>query len=898
MPLKPAVTSAPPQQASPNAVAPNTAQNWTKSTTPYWGGPDNNQFDRTYKPKDMSDPAFSDPSLTPQMKSVLMKNMLGEDSSKDALSDEEAAQQEHDLNMANQSDLEKSINEQKNVLGRQLNENKAATTAALAQSREAPMSATNPMTGQQITGAMQSTYNSQVDKLNQTQKAYDQAMQAGEDKTAASLLQSIAQQKKAMADTQAANQKQAMDTISTLSTAGALANLSPADVQTLQSSLESGVIPQNLVGLLTQAATEKALTATQKSTMDLQGQALTQFTNLAKEGIQMTPTMLQQQAQQTGLPVDQLMQFNLDAQGIMNDKTLSTADKDTALNDKMLTLQQHQQGIYGEQMQKMAYIDSLYAQGKSQAEIDSVKTMLGITTDSMQLAKTQEAQANATIKQFEAKYLGKPPPEGSLDRIKYDKAKLDLQEATLKADQTYGGTLDTSTAKETFALAGPSKYGHGEGKRECGEAYNQLTDGAKVADSYASKMKIVTKQDNPQVGNALVIPIGDSRYGHIETVINVSPVTGNFQTVSYNRDGSGSETIQNYNISDLQKYGNNWGFSDSSLKSEFQDKLGKVAGASGAAAGTTGKPDIDATAEGYTSRILGTAGGLTQAAVDQAALQFALTGQMPSIGLGSTGAAGQKREAIQNRAAEMDAGGNIQAHKAELKANTDSLVEQTKYKNQVERSFGNFEDGFKQITNAFEGKVNPSAPIVNILANPVKYGLGQSDIVAFKSGLNEVRTEYQQVISRGGQVSDNVRKTAAEVLDDNVSFETLKKVQDELSQQGQIVVNGAKKQVKQIQDDINNIVGGKSGEESQTAPTQSGIQSVVIQNFLNDPNGKQSEKEGLMADLNQRGYSETEAEAAIRQRYGQKYNSQIAETHNDYYIPVANPAHLTSPDQI
>jgi hypothetical protein len=124
-------------------------------------------------------------------------------------------------------------------------------------------------------------------------------------------------------------------------------------------------------------------------------------------------------------------------------------------------------------------------------------------------------------------------------------------------------------ASDQFNLTEPSKYKGVVGKYECGEAYNYLTDGPKVGNDYSTKMAAVSKQDNPQVGNGLVIPIG-GQYGHIETVIGYDPNSGTVTTVGWNRDTNGSKSVQSYTIQELrQKYGDNWGFTNSILKSKY-----------------------------------------------------------------------------------------------------------------------------------------------------------------------------------------------------------------------------------------------------------------------------------------------------------------------------------------
>jgi len=226
--------------------------------------------------------------------------------------------------------------------------------------------------------------------------------------------------------------------------------------------------------------------------------------------------------------------------------------------------------------------------------------------------------------------------------------------------------------------------------------------------------------------------------------------------------------------------------------------------------GTTGSPTIDATQPGYASQPVPGAGGLSQAAIDQAALHFALTGVMPSIGLGSTGAAGQKRNAIQNRAGELDAGGNIAANKAQLAANTQALDQQTTYLNQTQRSLTNAENGINQLISSFKSKGinNFSLPIANIIANKAKYNLGSGEVSAYNAGLQEVANEYTQVFSRGGQTSDAVRSQAQQIIDGNISIDNLQKVSDELQAQGDIVIKGAAAQINNIQKQINSITSG------------------------------------------------------------------------------------------
>lgn len=193
------------------------------------------------------------------------------------------------------------------------------------------------------------------------------------------------------------------------------------------------------------------------------------------------------------------------------------------------------------------------------------------------------------VSKYELKYN---PLTGSTDVFDPQTGQIvsNLAFAGVQGGSTGGSgnvlVADNSTVKQAFYLAGKSKYGHGEGKRECGEAYNQLTDDPKgrAGSTYASKMALVTKQDNPQAGNGLIIPLkayykdknGNKVFaGHIETVIERNG--DQIKTVSYNRDGKGGQTIQTYSISELQsKYGDKWGFTDSTFKPQFQQNLAQI----------------------------------------------------------------------------------------------------------------------------------------------------------------------------------------------------------------------------------------------------------------------------------------------------------------------------------
>lgn len=230
---------------------------------------------------------------------------------------------------------------------------------------------------------------------------------------------------------------------------------------------------------------------------------------------------------------------------------------------------------------------------------------------------------------------------------------------------------------------------------------------------------------------------------------------------------------------------------------------------SGTAPGTTGNPQINASAPGYTSTPLDSAGGLTQAAIDKAAISYATTGTMPSVGLGSTGAAAKKRDAIQNRAAELDSSGTISANKARLSALTTSLGQQTTYQNTIERSVNTVDSNLKLLEDAANKVNDSSSPLINNWENQVKGKLiGSGDLASYKAAIQTVRSEYANILARGGQVTDSTRSEAANLIPDNITKSQLDSVLATLRAEGKNVLDAANGQVDSVQGQINNIIGG------------------------------------------------------------------------------------------
>lgn len=238
--------------------------------------------------------------------------------------------------------------------------------------------------------------------------------------------------------------------------------------------------------------------------------------------------------------------------------------------------------------------------------------------------------------------------------------------------------------------------------------------------------------------------------------------------------------------------------------------------ASAPAVGTTGNPGIDTTTPGYTSVVVPSTGGLTQAALDQAALQYSLTGTLPAGGRSNTGAGLQQSQAIKNRAAELNSGGNIAANKANLSALSTSLTAQTTYKNNIQQSLTKAESGFNQLMTAFSGSgIDPSqSTVANSSLNSVASKFTGGNLFAYQAGLAEISADYAQVFARNGITSVATQSKANDILNGNISFKDLQAVQQELQAQGKTAVDSAGNQISSIQNQINGIISPNSNTPS------------------------------------------------------------------------------------
>lgn len=260
-----------------------------------------------------------------------------------------------------------------------------------------------------------------------------------------------------------------------------------------------------------------------------------------------------------------------------------------------------------------------------------------------------------------------------------------------------------------------------------------------------------------------------------------------------------------------------------SQMSDFIASYKGVTNTSGASApGLTGSPEIDTTAPGYSTTPVSSAGGLTQSAIDQSALQLAM-GSL-TLPRGTTGRVLLQNTAIRNRAGEIQAGGNIAGNKAQLTALSSSLTQQTQYANTTQRAYNTANQNLGVIqTLMSDNDINESSiPVINQITNAVKSGLTDpGTIAAFNSTLQGLRAEYSQVLAKGGTRSVETDNAASSLIPDDISPAQLQQVATQLGQEGKNAVKEAQNQVTQIQGQINSIISPNTPNTSAFIPKDS-----------------------------------------------------------------------------
>lgn len=199
------------------------------------------------------------------------------------------------------------------------------------------------------------------------------------------------------------------------------------------------------------------------------------------------------------------------------------------------------------------------------------------------------------------------------------------------------------------------------------------------------------------------------------------------------------------------------------------------------------------------------AGGLTEAAIDQQALNYLATGTKPPTPR-TSGPAAEANIAITNRMAQI--GGNPAANKAQYAALSKTLTQQTQYVNNIQRAFSTADTTLKSIISWMkQNNIDSSQfPDINSLANEVgRRGGDVGAIRGFQSQIAQLRSEYAMVLARGGQMNQTVEDQAAATVPDNISWKDLQTVADRLGVDSQNAITAANQQIGSIRQQLSAI---------------------------------------------------------------------------------------------
>ncbi len=133
----------------------------------------------------------------------------------------------------------------------------------------------------------------------------------------------------------------------------------------------------------------------------------------------------------------------------------------------------------------------------------------------------------------------------------------------------------------------------------------------------------------------------------------------------------------------------------------------------------------------------------------------------------------------------------------------------------MQRSVNTVDDNLQLLESGASKVNNSDSPLVNEWVNLANQKIiGSGDLNAYKAAIQTVRSEYANILARGGQVTDQNRTDSANLIPDNITKAQLDQVLGVLKAEGSNVVSEAQNQVDNISGQINNIVSPSSAGAS------------------------------------------------------------------------------------
>lgn len=162
-------------------------------------------------------------------------------------------------------------------------------------------------------------------------------------------------------------------------------------------------------------------------------------------------------------------------------------------------------------------------------------------------------------------------------------------------------------------------------------------------------------------------------------------------------------------------------------------------------------------------------------------------------------------------------------NKANNASDTASLQQQQQYADTTTRAYNTATANLQTLQSLMSqyGINQSSIPAINQITNKVKAGLiDPGAVAAFNSALQGLRSEYAQVLARGGSVTDTTRGEATSLIPDDLSPSQVAQVTAQLNAEGQNAITEANQSVSDIQSRLS------SGTGASTSGSASGGSSL------------------------------------------------------------------------
>ena len=218
---------------------------------------------------------------------------------------------------------------------------------------------------------------------------------------------------------------------------------------------------------------------------------------------------------------------------------------------------------------------------------------------------------------------------------------------------------------------------------------------------------------------------------------------------------------------------------DPQVRAAAKQMLKKSEGAAGGAEGDTAPIIVDTRPDAKTGKTVVPGTGLTRSSIYQSGKSWALTGVMPSLGLGSAGSVKNARAAIINSGSALaeNSGVDLPALRAEYKSNAAALTKLVGPYTQLEVNATNAANNFeilKSLGQEMDAKsVQIAIPLLNSYVRSGQVSLsGNKAVNNFMSTLTEAMTEYAKVVTGqtgGAAVTDAARKQVQDLLNRGLS---------------------------------------------------------------------------------------------------------------------------------